>query len=300
MPANLPPQYNKAEEEFRKAGTPAERLEKLREMFRLLPKHKGTEKLQSDLKQRISRTAGRDRRARRPGARRPASATGSRTRGAGRSSWSGPPNAGKSALLAALTNAQPEVAAYPFTTRGPSPGIMPWEDVPVQLVDLPPISARVLRALGAEPDPLGRRRPARGRPRRRRRGRGARGGPDAAGRGRTPSSSATLPYDVEDEAIQHVKTLLVANKTDAEGADGPARGDPRVVLSPGSRSCRSRWNGARAGRPASDHVRSIGSPAGLYQSPWQAGRSVEALHGARSAARCSTWPGRSIATSSTR
>ena len=61
MPANLPPQYSKAEEEYRKATTPAERLEKLREMFRLLPKHKGTEKLQSDLKQKISRTAGRDR-----------------------------------------------------------------------------------------------------------------------------------------------------------------------------------------------------------------------------------------------
>ena len=55
MPANLPPQYSKAEEEFRKATTPSERLEKLREMFRLLPKHKGTEKLQSDLKQKISR-----------------------------------------------------------------------------------------------------------------------------------------------------------------------------------------------------------------------------------------------------
>ena len=55
MPANLPPQYSKAEDEFRKAATPAERLEKLREMFRLLPKHKGTEKLQSDLKQKISR-----------------------------------------------------------------------------------------------------------------------------------------------------------------------------------------------------------------------------------------------------
>src|SRR5262245_45290188 len=55
MPANLPPQYSKAEEEYRRATAPAERLEKLREMFRLLPKHKGTEKLQADLKQKISR-----------------------------------------------------------------------------------------------------------------------------------------------------------------------------------------------------------------------------------------------------
>ena len=55
MPANLPPQYHKAEDEFRRATTPGERLKKLREMYRLLPKHKGTEKLQSDLKQKMSR-----------------------------------------------------------------------------------------------------------------------------------------------------------------------------------------------------------------------------------------------------
>ena len=54
MPANLPPQYLKAEEEYRKASTPEARLEAVREMFRLLPKHKGTEKLQSDLKQKMS------------------------------------------------------------------------------------------------------------------------------------------------------------------------------------------------------------------------------------------------------
>jgi len=64
--------------------------------------------------------------------------------GAGQISLVGPPNAGKSALLACLTHAHPEVAAYPFTTRTPQPGIMMWQDVPVQLVDLPPISAEFL------------------------------------------------------------------------------------------------------------------------------------------------------------
>ena len=61
--------------------------------------------------------------------------------GAGQIVLVGPPNAGKSAILAALTNAHPEVATYPFTTRVPQPGIMMWQDVPVQLVDLPPIAA---------------------------------------------------------------------------------------------------------------------------------------------------------------
>lgn len=55
MPANLPPQYLKAEDEFRKLTVPAERLAKLKELYLLLPKHKGTEKLQRDLKTKMSR-----------------------------------------------------------------------------------------------------------------------------------------------------------------------------------------------------------------------------------------------------
>jgi ribosome-interacting GTPase 1 len=42
--------------------------------------------------------------------------------------------------LAELTSAKPEVAPYPFTTREPQPGMMPWEDVVVQLIDTPPIT----------------------------------------------------------------------------------------------------------------------------------------------------------------
>jgi hypothetical protein len=58
--------------------------------------------------------------------------------GAGQWVLVGPPNAGKSALVRALTHAHPEVAPYPFTTRVPQPGMMPFEDVQVQLVDAPP------------------------------------------------------------------------------------------------------------------------------------------------------------------
>src|SRR3954447_11076418 len=143
MPANLPPQYSKVEEEFRKAGTPAERLDKLREMFRLLPKHKGTEKLQSDLKKRISRTRDEI-----EGARAASKKGGISYRipheGAGQVVLVGAPNAGKSAVLAALSNARPEVAPYPFTTRTPQPGVMEYQDVRLQLVDLPPVSADFL------------------------------------------------------------------------------------------------------------------------------------------------------------
>src|SRR5215212_5663192 len=143
MPANLPPQYSKAEEEFRRASTPAERLEKLREMFRLLPKHKGTEKLQSDLKQKISR-ARDELEGSKAGGKKGGVSHRVPHEGAGQIVLTGGPNAGKSALLAALTNARPEVAPYPFTTRTPYPGIMSCQDVRIQLVDLPPISADFL------------------------------------------------------------------------------------------------------------------------------------------------------------
>lgn len=218
MPANLPPQYHKAEDEFRRASAPGERLEKLREMYRLLPKHKGTEKLQSDLKQKISRLRDELDHAKSGGKKTGISYAVPRE-GAGQIALVGPPNSGKSALLAALTHAHPEVAAYPFTTRVPQPGIMMWEDVPVQLVDLPPISADffdhwvpgVIRAADAALLVADL------------------GSDDAAEAVEAVLERlaaahtelvGTLPHDVEDEdeAVRHVKTVMVANKADAEGA----------------------------------------------------------------------------------
>jgi ribosome-interacting GTPase 1 len=138
MAANLTPQYLKAEEEYRRAQTTADELRCLEIMLRELPKHKASEKLQSELKQKISR-AKKELEAER---KSPKAAHGIRIprQGAGTVVLLGGPNSGKSQLLASLTRAQPEVAPYPFTTRQPLPGMMPWEDVMVQLVDTPPIT----------------------------------------------------------------------------------------------------------------------------------------------------------------
>jgi ribosome-interacting GTPase 1 len=143
MPANLTPQYLKAEEEYRRAGTPEEELRCLEVMLRELPKHKGTDKLYAELKQKISRTKKDvEQHAKKPGAKR----GGVRIprQGAGRAILIGGPNAGKSQLLAALTRATPEIAPYPFTTREPIPGMMPWEDVMVQMIDTPPITRDIM------------------------------------------------------------------------------------------------------------------------------------------------------------
>lgn len=139
MPANLTPQYREAEERFREAATHEEKLAALREMMALLPKHKGTEKLQADLRRRIAKLEEEAEHGARGGARR-VDPGHVRREGAGQWVLVGPPNAGKSALLAALTHAHPEVAPYPFTTHAPQPGMMPFEDVQVQLVDTPAVA----------------------------------------------------------------------------------------------------------------------------------------------------------------
>ncbi|MDQ7800319.1 MAG: TGS domain-containing protein [Armatimonadota bacterium] len=137
MPANLTPEYLSAEQRYRQAASPQERLEALEEMLRTVPKHKGTEKLQADIKRKIARLR-QEMQTRRGGARAQPFFHIPRE-GAGQVVLVGPPNSGKSSLLAALTNAAPEVAPYPLTTRVPQPGMMHFENVQVQLVDTPPV-----------------------------------------------------------------------------------------------------------------------------------------------------------------
>jgi uncharacterized protein len=139
MPANLTQQYLKAEEEYRRASTLEEELRCLQVMLQEIPKHKGTDHLQADLKAKISKVRKE---------LATEKSTGKKSRGlriprqgAGTAILLGGPNAGKSQLLASLTRATPEVAPYPFTTTAPAPAMMSWEDVSVQLIDTPPITA---------------------------------------------------------------------------------------------------------------------------------------------------------------
>jgi ribosome-interacting GTPase 1 len=139
MPANLTPEYKAAEAAFRKARDPRERLEWLREMLRVIPKHKGTDHLQADIKRRIKELSEELEGPRKGGARTgPALVV--RPEGAAQIALLGPPNTGKSSLHARLTGSGAEVAPYPFTTQYPLPGMLPHEDVHFQLVDLPAVS----------------------------------------------------------------------------------------------------------------------------------------------------------------
>src|SRR5215468_5334954 len=139
MPANLSPEYKRAEQAFRMAREPRERLDCLKEMLRTIPRHKGTEHLQADIKSRI-RELTEDVGGTHAGPTHRHSAHAVRHEGAAQICLTGPPNSGKSTLHAILTGSKAAVGAFPGTTREPLPGMLRFEDVAFQIVDLPPIS----------------------------------------------------------------------------------------------------------------------------------------------------------------
>jgi uncharacterized protein len=216
MAVNLPPQYHDAEAEYKKARTPDEKLAALKKMWVILPKHKASEKVQAILKTKISEVTD-EVEAAKSGPKKATASYKIPRQGAGTIVFLGGPNAGKSSLLRKLTKATPEVAPYPFTTREPVPGMMDWEDVRVQLIDLPPITADFY-----EPYVTDFTRTA-----------------DAAvlvvdlGDDDGPFAAETVlerlterklhlvgspPEGEDDPTVFHVRTLLVANKVDADGA----------------------------------------------------------------------------------
>ncbi len=144
MPANLSPEYLAAEKRFKAAQTMAEKLEALEEMLSTIPKHKGTEKMQADLKRRLSKL--RSESQKKSALARALPLYHVEKEGAGQVALVGAPSVGKSRLVCRLTRAQPEVAEYPFTTRLPTPGMMPFENVQFQLLDLPPVSEQFMES----------------------------------------------------------------------------------------------------------------------------------------------------------
>jgi len=139
MPANLSPEYKAAELAFRRARDSNERLACLREMLRTIPKHKGTDHLQADIKTRIKELTEELAGPKKGGARG-GPATVVHPEGAAQIALLGAPNAGKSALHGRLTGSDAPIGPYPFTTQFPQPGMMPHLDINFQLIDLPPVS----------------------------------------------------------------------------------------------------------------------------------------------------------------
>ena len=139
MPTNVTPEYKKAERAFRQAREPGDRLACLKEMLRTIPKHKGTEHVQADIKSRIKQLT-EELAGPKKGGRRSGPSHVVRAEGAAQLCLVGPPNAGKSSLHVRLTGSHSDIGPYPYSTHLPVPGMLPYEDIHFQLVDLPPVS----------------------------------------------------------------------------------------------------------------------------------------------------------------
>ncbi len=141
MPANLPPQYYELERQFNKETDIREKLRLAKELLAMMPKHKGTDKLQAEMKAKISKfTEQIESGAKKHGTHHFDPFTHIDKEGAAQIIMIGPPNSGKSSILASCTHAQPLIADYPYTTHEPLAGMTMFETVPLQLIDTPPIS----------------------------------------------------------------------------------------------------------------------------------------------------------------
>jgi ribosome-interacting GTPase 1 len=154
MPTNLPPDYFEAEQRYREASTPTEKVACLEDMLTRIPKHKGTDKLRGDLRKKLSKLKSSTQT--RKAASRQESSFHIDKEGAGQIVVIGHANVGKSMLVSTLTNAKPEVADYPFTTWNPTPGMMRYENVQFQLIDTPPTNREFIEP-AQTPYPVGRR-----------------------------------------------------------------------------------------------------------------------------------------------
>jgi len=138
MPTNLPPEASEAERRYRAATTVEEKISTLEEFMSLIPKHKGTDHLRADLRRKLSKLKSSAQTKK--GAKKQITPYHIDKEGAGQAVIVGMPNVGKSALVAALTNATPEVSKAPFTTWEPTPGMMLVDNVQIQIIDTPPLN----------------------------------------------------------------------------------------------------------------------------------------------------------------
>jgi small GTP-binding protein len=139
MPINANYEYAAAESQFYKAQNDEEKLKALEEMIRTMPSHKGAETLRANLRTRYKKLKNE------------MIAKKKRSKGGGnkisikkmpmQAVLVGLTNSGKSSILKVLTNAEPLIASYGFTTQEPEVGILNYENCPIQIVDTPAIGA---------------------------------------------------------------------------------------------------------------------------------------------------------------
>jgi len=137
MPVNATYEYVEAEKKFQKAVTIKEKLDTLKEMLSKAPSHKGAETLRKEIKEKIAKLKDK---AEKQMAKRSGYSISVKKEGAASVVLVGLTNSGKSYVLSKLTNAKPEISQYEYTTKMPEVGVMDYEGIKLQIIELPSIS----------------------------------------------------------------------------------------------------------------------------------------------------------------
>ena len=138
MPTNVTPEYLKAEDTYKSAKSLKDKLAALEVMLSTIPKHKGTEKLQLQIKRNLSKLkkeVEKEKELKKGGSGGPSFFV--RKEGAAQVALAGLPNSGKSTLLNKLTGKEVGIGHYAFTTVKPTPAMLQYKGIQIQLVDMP-------------------------------------------------------------------------------------------------------------------------------------------------------------------
>jgi ribosome-interacting GTPase 1 len=139
MVTNLPQEAKMKWNEVTLTRNPDERLQLMGEFLSLVPKHKGTEKLCRQVKRQMAQLRDEIEKKKKQAKKGGGPSFFVQKAGAAQVSIVGPSNVGRSSLLKAITNSSVVVTAWPFGTTIPTPGMLPYEDIQFQLVEIPPI-----------------------------------------------------------------------------------------------------------------------------------------------------------------
>ena len=136
MPINAHPEYVKAEKEYHESQTDEEKITALENMIKHVPTHKGAENLRKNLRTRYKKLKQEAQKARKKSGNK---------KGIKKAELQGAilglTNSGKSSILKSITNANPQIASYGFTTAHPEIGTLNYQGCDIQIIDLPPISS---------------------------------------------------------------------------------------------------------------------------------------------------------------
>ena len=137
MPTNVGYEYVNAEKEYHEAKSTSQKIKALRSMLTAVPKHKGTEKMQAQIKKQIAKLQSQLTIEKTKG--KSSYSSSIKKEGAATIAIVGKTNTGKSFLLSKLSGKKVKISEYEFTTMTPEVRMIPYENVMIQGIEIPPI-----------------------------------------------------------------------------------------------------------------------------------------------------------------